>query len=145
GVTFTYNLGERLVSYNIDVAEVRTFLTSQVAALDKDANGSSDNSEAKDQPKFSLVGEWKLSHKQEDGKTILGEGQFKEDGTFVLSPRTGVTELKARKGRYLYANSMLWLISDDSRVTLNVAWAGHNRFSCSARSTEVVFDRHKAE
>src|ERR1043165_5470136 len=144
GVTHAYNANERLVSYNIDLAEVQAFLRDALAELDKKNHVTTDGPGDEKVP-FSFVGTWKVTATEKEGKPYVGEGQFDQDGTFVLAPRGRITGPKIQRGRYTYANDILWLIGDQGRISLNVTWVTQDQFNSESFSTELLFERQPSE
>jgi len=128
GVTRAYRSDRQLVSENVDVQEVKEQLRR--ARADREA----------DKPKReTFVGGWRFNAESKDGETVPGVADFRDDGTFVLSPlKEG---LKVRKGRYAYANGVLWLMCDTGCSAVNVSWDKDNRFSLTGKAQRFVFDR----
>jgi len=128
GVTTSYSGDQRLVSQNVDVREVRAFLAEargKVARSDKGESGP------------SPAGTWKFRARGDDGKSLSGEGEFRGDGTFVLS-RPG----RPLKGRYAYANGQLWLILQEGLAQGSPAWRGKDCFCLRLGGADMTFDRH---
>jgi len=131
GVTDSYSEGERLVSQNIDVREVRTFLRENRAArVQRAAEGE----------RLSPVGGWKFAARNRDGKSLEGDGEFRADGTFALARGD-----KPLEGRYAFVNGVLWLIADDGFATVKPSWNGKDQFSVKVGKVEMTFDRRPAK
>lgn len=134
GVAAAYDPAERLVSQNIDVTEVRSFLTTAVPKLQK--------SEAPPRAAFSLVGSWNLSAKADGDLTAHGLAEFKSDGTYQLSDSdTRIGNGEMQEGRFACANGMLLLMTEDGQATLKLTWNGKDRFSGTTKGVELHFDR----
>jgi len=134
GVTRAYEADVRLVTENVDVHEVKDFLSTAVTAAK--ARGD----EAATQP---LLGPWQFAIELSSGKSVSGRAEFKPDGTFVMRPsRKGES---ARQGRYTYANGVLWLITDRGIAATSVSWTGGDRFSCHGGRPKLQFDRVAAQ
>jgi hypothetical protein len=124
GVTDSYTGGRRLVSQNIDVREVRAFLKEKrgrIRGITPDAGEG------------APLGRWKF---EVSGSPTSGEGCFRRGGTFLLS-RAG----KPLEGRYVCANSMVWLIFKKGLAQARLAWQGKDRFSLTMGESELTFDR----
>jgi len=126
GVTHGFEADVRLVSDNIDVQEVKAFLSRSLAAPGELAVW----------PEPGLRGGWTFSAPGPDGKTVRGEGEFRGDGTFVLS-----SAQDQKTGRYAFANGVLWLIFDEAKATGCLAWSGKDRFTLQLGETKLAFDR----
>ncbi len=127
GVTHAYEADQRLVSENIDVQEVKSFLHDSEDKV-QDA-----------EPGKSVVGSWWFAGQASEEKKIDGNAEFKSDGTFRLISTNAKD--KAKQGRYLYANGVLWLIFDQGHASVSVTWADKDRFTFSSTRPELVFQR----
>jgi S1-C subfamily serine protease len=130
GVARSYKSDQRLVSESVDVSEVKSFLAS---AKKKAAEETGELS-------ASLVGNWQFTPEEEDGEQECGRAEFKDDGTFTLA-EPGKKE--AKKGRYAYANGVLWLISEKGYVCVGLKWADKDRFSFHATEPRLMFSRQE--
>jgi hypothetical protein len=129
GVTDSYTKGERLVSQNVDVREVKAFLKE---SADAGAEGLVPGGP-------TPVGGWTFKAAA-GGKTTEGDGEFRADGTFVLN-RTG----SALEGRYAFINGVLWLIAGDGFARGSLVWEGDDAFSLKVGKVEMTFARKPAE
>jgi len=128
GVTTSYTGGQRLVSQNVDVREVKVVLEEAVDCAEDAVEGP------------SPCGCWKFCAQGEKGKSMSGKGEFRTDGTFKL-----VRPGKPLEGRYAYANGLLCLIVEDGLAALRPAWTGKDRFCVKLGDASMTFDRHAAE
>ncbi len=129
GVTQSYRADRRLVSQNIDVQEVKAFLAQA---------GQQPESAAVPLP---LMGGWLFTLAGKEGKKTVGRAEFNKDGTFALVPAEGAKG--GRKGRFAYANEVLWLICEDGHVCVNVSWDNKDRFKARGSEPKLVFERCK--
>ena len=132
GVTDSYSSGQRLVSQNIDVREVRAFLKETARHGRRRTIASAP----------ALWGKWKYraGDKNSPEESLSGEGTFRGNGTFVMSGSA-----RPINGRYASANGMLWLIIDKGLISARPAWANKNRFCLKIGEAEFTFDRSPAK
>jgi len=126
-VTTSYSQGERLVSQNVDVREVKQFLREPGKSLDEKAS-------AAEVP--TPLGGWKFKAEENEETVVEGDGEFRADGTFVLSHSEA-----PMKGRYAYANGTLWLIVEEGLVAITPSWDGKDRFTVKLGEAEMSFTR----
>jgi hypothetical protein len=135
GVAAAYDPKERLVSQNIDVSEIRRFLQTGICQLSRTRPARSDIV-----TKNSVLGEWKVSAKLDDGNKARGHAHFKNDGTYVLVDSDEADD-GSQAGRFAYANGMLLMIADDGQAAFKLTWVNANRFSAAKQGAELHFDR----
>jgi S1-C subfamily serine protease len=138
GVVDSYDAHERLVSQNIDIAEVKDFL-KQYRIKAKAEPAAATLPVKLTPPRQTVLGAWDFTatHKK-IGKALSGKCRFHEDGTFELaSPK------KTLKGRYEHLNGVLWLIFEDYNATADIEWDGNDHFEFSSGESEMVFQRLK--
>jgi S1-C subfamily serine protease len=135
GVASSYSAGERLVSANTDVHEVKNFLAEVLAAKDETAGPKAKPSDQR----HSLVGHWKVSVSNRPGES--GAGQFKSDQTFAFSPPSGSKAAHLPGGHYAYANGVLWLMFGAKTAMLPLTWADQDHFTFKFGESEFTFGR----
>jgi hypothetical protein len=128
GVINSYTAGERLVSEDIDVSEVREFLerAPRTGAKEDAAKGP------------SVQGPWSLQVKGEGSSFTPGTLEFRHDGTFLLS-----SPGRSRAGRYAHLNGVLWLICDGAVALARPTWTGGDHFMLDAGKVQLTFERVK--
>ena len=129
GVAQSYRADRRLVSQNVDVQEVKAFLAQAESTVEK-----------KETPP-SLEGGWSFTVAVTNGKKGAGKAEFRDDGTFALTPTEGGKA--SRKGRYACANGVLWLMCDEGQVCAKLSWENKDRFKARGSAANLVFERHK--
>lgn len=134
GVAASYTAGERLVSENTDVSEVRQFLHDALAARVKSVAGDASPSTAP----LSFVGRWKVAVTRADKQASTGEADFLDDHTFILKGATTVS------GRYACANGILLLFQGEKALMLPLSKVDHDRFQVESAKAKFSFSRQPA-
>jgi len=128
GVARSFKASQRLVSESVDVQEVKDFLKSAPEAAEEAEETA------------SLVGRWHLAPESSDKKD-RGSAEFKGDGTFVLTAPD--KKPSAGRGRYAYANGVLWLISAKGYACVSLTWTDKDRFSFTSTKPQLIFRRQE--
>jgi hypothetical protein len=157
GVVTSMEKLTRLVSFNVDIHEVKTFLGdafwNEVKAFVGGALGPkaqlSASRRGADRDPAAVRGQWKLTLITMDGEPLPGECRFEVDGTFVLTTRAALVP-QMIPGRYSYANGVLLMAGDRFEVRQTLHWVKDRRFTFRAGSRRVypyppagmlIFDR----
>jgi hypothetical protein len=157
----------RLVSFNVDVHEVKAFLGdafwnkaflgdafwNEVKAFWGDAFGPkarpSAGTPGAGRESAAVRGLWKLTLITLEGEQLPGECRFEADGTFVLTTRAADGP-QTLPGRYSYANGVLLMAGDRFEVRRTLHWVKGLRFTLLAGSRRIhpypaagmlIFDR----
>jgi S1-C subfamily serine protease len=125
----------RLVSFNVDVSEVRAFLDE---ALGPKAQPAAD-ARGTDRQSPPVQGSWKVTLIDREGEQLSGEGRFEADGTFTLTAQAEAGP-QTRRGRYNYANGVLLMAWDRFEVREALYWVKDRRFTLLADEM-LIFDR----
>jgi S1-C subfamily serine protease len=145
GVIDSYAARERLVSENTDVLEVKDFLKK---ALGQKAQISLSGSEGLTRQPHSVlvtvVGSWKVTAIGANGPQLLGQGQLDRNGTFAFPFAVPGKQYQFKRGRYAYANGILWLISGNVNLLAPLSWSNTNEFAFQTDKGEVVFERQNS-
>jgi Trypsin-like peptidase domain len=147
GVVRSMDEQSSLVSFNVDVSEVRALLGvalwNQVQPLLGALLGLQPQpvpGAAGTDRKFPPVqGPWKATLINLDGEQQSGECRFEADGTFTLSAH-GESGPQTRLGRYSYANGVLLMARDSAEVRETLHWVQDRRFTLFANEM-LIFDR----
>jgi S1-C subfamily serine protease len=147
GVVRSMDEQSSLVSFNVDVSEVKALLGvafwNQVQPLLGALIGlqpQPDLAAAGTDRTFPPVqGSWKVTLINLDGEQQSGEGRFEADGTFTLSAH-GEAGPQTRLGRYSYANGVLLMAGDRAEVRETLHWVQDRRFTLFADEL-LIFDR----
>jgi S1-C subfamily serine protease len=147
----------RLVSFNVDVQEVKAFLgdafCNEVRAVFGDVFGftaqPSAGTPGADRESPAVRGRWKLTLITLEGEQRPGECRFEADGTFVLTTWPADVP-QTVPGRYSYANGVLLMAGDRFEVRRTLHWVKDRRFTFCGGSRRVppypaagmlIFDR----
>jgi hypothetical protein len=145
GVVKSLDDQSRLVSFNVDVSEVKAFLGvaywNQVRPILNAAFGLTPESDAADANRQSppVEGSWKVTLINRDGEQQSGECRFETNGTFALTAHAAAG-LETRRGRYSYANGVLLMAGDRFNVRETLHWVKDRRFTFVADEM-LIFDR----
>jgi hypothetical protein len=86
------------------------------------------------------LGSWKFRAEGKGGKALDGEGEFRPDGTFIFQHPA-----HPLKGRYAYANGVLWLIVEHAFASAKPVWCGKESFSVRMGDADLTFHRTATE
>jgi S1-C subfamily serine protease len=136
GVVISTETQTRLVSFNVDVSEVRAFLGEVVGAAE--AQPAADGPGA-DRPSPPVQGSWKVTLITLEGEQLPGECRFEADGTFALTAQAAAGP-QTRRGRYSYANGVLLMAWDRFKVRETLHWVKDRRFTLLSDEM-LIFDR----
>jgi hypothetical protein len=136
GVVSFFKSDEQLVSYHVDVRELKLFLAQ--AAKKTAATENTRLPPEHDR----LLGTWTFHSHSNGNLAASGTSVFRRDGVYVLEPEGEPdNEDPPQRGRYTFANGILWLISDDGIASLPVSWTNPNHFRSRAQTIEFQFER----
>lgn len=144
GVVASYDPQARLVSNNVDVSMVRTFLqdgrerlkpSGLLARTLEVLNGSKPGSP-------TVVGNWKVNAITLDGEQRPGLCEFRSDGSLVLSFASAKGEL-THKGWYGYANGVLVMTCPSFELGGRAHWVKNERFTLLCDGM-LILDRQPA-
>jgi S1-C subfamily serine protease len=133
GVARAYATLERLVSENTDVLEVKKFLKSNQAR----------QTPVNVRRPASIVGTWDITALAEDGVAVRGQARLAGDETFVFSLKAYGGGHKIKRGRYAYANGILWLLAANMDLSVPLTWRDAEHFTFRTRKVEFNFERQK--
>ena len=134
GVVIGTQKETRLVSFNVDVSEVRAFLEEAVGPKPQPAAGA-----PLDRESPPVQGSWKVTLITLEGEQQSGEARFGADGTFTLTTQA-VAGAQTRQGRYSYANGVLLMAWDHFEVREALHWVKDRRFTFLSDEM-LIFDR----
>jgi hypothetical protein len=124
-----------LVSFNVDVSEVRAFL-AEVRGQTKAPPAAAASG---DRQSPLILGSWKVTRITLDGEQLPGRCYFETDGTFTLTAQAGAGS-QTRRGRYSYANGVLLMAWDRFQVREALHWVKDRRFTLLSDEM-LIFDR----
>lgn len=144
GVVKSLDDQSRLVSFNVDVSEVKAFLGvaywNEVRPILNAAFGRTPESGAAGANRSPPVeGSWKVILINRDGEQQSGECRFETNGTFALTA-PAEAGLENRQGRYSYANGVLLMAGDRFNLRETLHWVKDRRFTFVADEM-LIFDR----
>jgi S1-C subfamily serine protease len=136
GVVMSLQEQTSLVSFNVDVQEVKAFLGD---AFWHEVNGflgdavrpnaqPSAGAPGADRESPAVRGAWKLTLITLEGEQLPGECRFEADGTFALSVLAADAP-QTLPGRYSYANGVLLMAGDRFEVRRTPHWVKDRRFT----------------
>jgi hypothetical protein len=145
-VAMGYDPGTRLVSQNVDVSEVKTFL-QDARERTKRASGFRGLAAALlGAPKKSsptLAATWKVnSIEVRDGEQRSGECRFLGDGSFELSFSTSKGPM-THKGWYGCVNGVLFIVSPKWKCQCSLHWVKEQRFTLLFSDSMMICDRQR--
>jgi hypothetical protein len=135
GVVLSTERQTHLVSFNVDVSEVRAFLGEALGNKARPAAGAA-GTDGQPPP---VQGSWKVTLITLEGEQLPGESRFEADGTFTLTARAEAGP-QTRRGRYSYANGVLLMAWDRFQVRKALHWVKDRRFTFLADEM-LIFDR----
>jgi hypothetical protein len=135
GVVLSTERETHLVSFNVDVSEVRAFLGEALGTKVQQTTGAPGT----DRQPPPVQGSWKVVLIDREGEQLPGECRFEADGTFTLTAR-GEAGPRTRRGRYNYANGVLLMAWDRLQVRKALHWVHDRRFTFLADEM-LIFDR----
>jgi hypothetical protein len=135
GVVLSTEQQTRLVSFNVDVIEVRAFLGETIGTKSQPVAGAAGT----DRQPPPVQGSWKVALIDQEGEQRAGECRFEADGTFSLTARA-IAGTRTRRGRYSYANGVLLMAWDRFKVRKGLHWVNDSRFTFLADEM-LIFDR----
>jgi hypothetical protein len=135
GVVLSSERQTRLVSFNVDVSEVRAFLGEACGTKAQSVVRAAGT----DPQHPPVQGSWKVALIDQEGEQRAGECRFEADGTFTLTARA-IAGTRTRRGRYSYANGVLLLAWDRFKVRKGLHWVNDCRFTFLADEM-LIFDR----
>jgi hypothetical protein len=135
GVVLSTERQTRLVSFNVDVSEVRTFLGEALVTEAKSVAGLAGT----DEPPPPIRGSWKVAMIDREGEQRAGECRFDSDGTFTLTAQAQ-SGPRTRRGRYSYANGVLLMAWDCFKTREALHWVKDRRFTFLTDEM-LIFDR----
>jgi hypothetical protein len=144
GVVMCYEVATRLISGNVDVSEVKTFLKDGREALNPAsfrAVASSLLGGAKSTP--TVVGNWKLNFINLDGEQKAGQCLYRSDGSFEMTAQSAKGPV-VNKGWYGYANGMLIVVCPGFELNCRAHWVKNDRFTLLASDGLLILDRQPA-
>jgi len=134
GVVLSSERQSRLVSFNVDVSEVRAFLGEAIGAKAQPVAGAPG---ADGQP--PVQGSWKVALIDREGEQLAGKCRFEADGTFTLTAQAEAGP-QTRWGRYSYANGVLLMAWDRFKTREALHWVKDRRFTLLTDEM-LIFDR----
>ncbi len=149
GVVHSTQNQASLVSFNVDVSEVRAFL-AEVRGPTKAPPAA--GAPGADRPSPPVQGSWKVTLITLQGEQLPGGCRFRADGTFTLTAQAPLTlpsppergegrvRGQTRRGRYSYANGVLLLAWDRFQVRKPLHWVKDRRFTLLSDEM-LIFDR----
>jgi len=135
GVVIGMQKQTRLVSFNVEVSEVRAFLDEALGSKAQPA-AAEPGADVQSPP---VQGSWKVTRITLEGEQLSGEGRFQADGTFTLTTQAAAGAQTGR-GRYSYANGVLLMAWDGSEVREALHWVKDRRFTFLSDEM-LIFDR----
>jgi S1-C subfamily serine protease len=135
GVILSTERQTHLVSFNVDVSEVRAFLGEALSNKAQPAAGAPGT----DRQPPPVQGSWKVALIDREGEQLPGECRFEADGTFTLKALAAAGP-RIRRGRYSYANGVLLMAWDRFQVRKALHWVKDRRFTLLADEM-LIFDR----
>jgi len=136
GVVISTETQTRLVSFNVDVREVRAFLGAVVGATEAQTAADAPGADRQSPP---VQGSWKVTLITREGEQLPGECRFEADGTFALTAQATAGP-QTRRGRYSYANGVLLMAWDRFKVREALHWVKDRRFTFLSDEM-LIFDR----
>ena len=132
GVVNSTHKRSTLVSFSVDVSEVRAFQAEVLAPTKAQLAAGAPGADRQSPP---VQGLWKVTLITLQGEQLPGGGCFQADGTFTLTagPQT-------RRGRYSYANGVLLMAWDRFEVREALHWVEDRRFTLLSDEM-LIFDR----
>jgi S1-C subfamily serine protease len=136
GVVISTEKQTRLVSFNVDVSEVRAFLGEVLGSTKAQPTAGAPDADRQSPP---VQGSWKVTVITLEGELLPGVCRFEADGTFTLTAQTA-PEPQTRRGRYSYANGVLLMAWDRFKVREAPHWVKDRRFTFQSDEM-LIFDR----
>ena len=136
GVVHSTQNQASLVSFNVDVSEVRAFL-AEVRGPTKAPPAA--GAPGADRPSPPVQGSWKVTLITFEGEQLPGGCCFRDDGTFTLTAQAAAGP-QTRRGRYSYANGVLLMAWDRFQVRKPLHWVKDRRFTLLSDEM-LIFDR----
>jgi hypothetical protein len=139
GVVHSTQKQSSLVSFNVDLSEVRAFL-AEVRSTSKGEPPAGTAGDDRQSP--PVQGSWKVTLITLLGEQLRGVCSFQADGTFTLTVQAPLTlpsppsdggegrvREQTRRGRYSYANGVLLMAWDSFEVREALHWVKNRRFT----------------
>jgi hypothetical protein len=136
GVVISTEKQTRLVSFNVDVSEVRAFLDEVLGSTKAQPIAGAPGADRQSPP---VQGSWKVTVITLEGELLPGVCRFEADGTFTLTAQAA-PEPQTRRGRYSYANGVLLMAWDRFKVRGAPHWVKDRRFTFLSDEM-LIFDR----
>jgi len=136
GVVNSAQKRSNLVSFCVDVSEVRAFL-AEVRGATKAAPAA--GAPVPDRQSPPVQGLWKVTLITPQGEQMQEDCCFQPDGTFTLTAQDAARP-QTRRGRYSYANGVLLMAWDRFQVCEALHWAKDCRFTLLSDEM-LIFDR----
>jgi hypothetical protein len=137
GVVHSTEKRASLVSFNVDLSEVRAFLAEVRGPTKAPPSAGAPGADRQSPP---VQGSWKVTLITLEGEQQPGGCCFQADGTFTLTAQ-GAAGPQTRRGRYSYANGVLLMAWDRFEVREVLHWVKDRRFTFLSDEM-LIFDRH---